>query len=206
MQRACATPVPEPRVMTTSSIAPATAADIGEARMRVTALLVATMWLEVLEASARTTHAAKPWLAALAGLAAQLAFTAGEAAAAGSAWRLIGRHVAWGVLAPRLLVASAAETLAVSVAAGRTHLPRAWALALAGPRAGEGAPSHGLAAAFAAVGLLALVRLLLSAWLQARAARARFRSAVTLVLALWLGSRLAVWWTFDLLQGRSFQP
>jgi hypothetical protein len=54
--------------------------------------------------------------------------------------------------------------------------------------------------------LLALVRLLLSAWLQARAARARFRSAVTLVLALWLGSRLAVWWTFDLLQGRSFQP
>ena len=30
--------------------------------------------------------------------------------------------------------------------------------------------------------------------------------AMALVLAMWLVSRLAVWWTFDLLQGRSFQP
>jgi len=194
--------------MTSSSIAPATAAaaDVGEARMRVTALLVATMWLEVLEATARAAHTAKPWLVACAGLVAQLAFTAGEAAVAAAGWQAIGRRVRWSALAPRLLVASAAETLAVSIAAGRAHLPRGWALALAGPRAAESAPPHGLAAAFAAVGLLAIVRLLLSAWLQARAARASFASAITLVLALWLGSRLAVWWTFDLLQGRSFQP
>ena len=192
--------------MTTSSIAPATAADVGEARMRVTALLVATMWLEVLESTARAGHTANPWLVACAGLAAQLAFTAGEAAAAAAAWRLIGHRARWSVLAPRLLVASAAETLAASIAAGRAHLPHGLALALAGPRAGAAAPPHGLAAAFAAVGLLALVRLLLSAWLQARAARASLASAIVLVLTLWLGSRLAVWWTFDLLQGRSFQP
>jgi len=208
MQRTCATLVPESRVMTTSSIAPAaTAADVREARMRVTALLVATMWLEVLEASARAGHTAAPWLVAAVGLAAQLAFTAGEAAAGAAAWGLIGHRVRWSVLAPRLLVASAVETLAVSVAAGRAHVPRGWALALAGPRAVEPAtPPHGLAAAFAAVGLLTLVRMLLSAWLQARAARAQFGCAIALVFALWLGSRLAVWWTFDLLQGRSFQP
>ena len=192
--------------MTTSSIAPATAADVGEARIRVTALLVATMWLEVLESGARTGHMTAPWLVASAGLAAQLAFTAGEAAAAAAAWRLMGHRVRWSALAPRLLVASSAETLAASIASGRAHLPRGVALALAGPRAAESAPSHGLAAAFAAVGLLTLVRLLLSAWLQARAARASFASAIALVLTLWLGSRLAVWWTFDLLQGRSFEP
>jgi len=78
---------------------------------------------------------------------------------------------------------------------------------LAGPRAlrAPGA-EHGLAAAFAAVGLLALARVVLSAWLQARAARASFTTALRLVLALWIVSRLAVWWMIDLLQGRSFQP
>jgi hypothetical protein len=144
---------------------------------------------------------------AFVGLAGQLAFTAGEAATASACWSLLGRRVPWHVLAPRLLVASSAETLAVSIAAGRAHLPGGWALALAGPRAAEPAgPPHGVAAAFAAVGALAIVRMLMSAWLQSRAARAGFAVAVALVLAMWLVSRLAVWWAFDLLKGRSFQP
>ena len=195
--------------MTTSSITPASGhtADLDSARTRVTALLVATMWLEVLYGSAAAAHSSSPWIVALVGLASQLAFTAAEAAAAVACWRALGRRVRWSAIAPRLLVASSAETLAVSIAAGRAHLPRGWALALAGPRAAEPAgPPHGIAAAFAAVGALALVRLLLSAWLQARAARASFVVAMALVLAMWLVSRLAVWWTFDLLQGRSFQP
>jgi hypothetical protein len=195
--------------MTASPIASvsAGAADLDDARMRVTALLVATMWLEVLYGSATAAHARGPWLVALVGLAAQLAFTAGEAAAAAACWRALGRRVPWRVLAPRLLAASSAETLAVSIASGRAHLPRGWALALAGPRAAEASgPPHGIMAAFAAVGALALVRLLLSAWLQSRAARASFGAAFGLVLAMWLASRFAVWWMFDLLQGRSFQP
>ena len=195
--------------MTTSAIAPATprAADPGEARVRVTALLVAAMWLDVLCDGAGTAHPLAPWLVSLVGLATQLAFTAVEAAAAMSAWRLIGRRPSWIVLAPRLLVASAPETLAVSIAAGRAHLPQVWVPVLVGPRAGAvAAPSHGLAAAFAATGALAFVRMLLSAGLQARTARAPFATALGLVLALWLVSRLGVWWSFDLLQGRSFQP
>ena len=191
--------------MTSPSFAPASVR--AAARVRVTALLVATMWLEVLHGAAAAAHASSPWLVALVGLGSQLVFTAGEAAAAVACWGALGRRVPWRALAPRLLVASSAETLAVSIAAGRAHLPRAWAFALAGPRAAEPAgPSHGLAAAFAAVGTLALVRMLLSAWLQSRAARASFAVAMALVLTMWLVSRLAVWWTFDLLQGRSFQP
>jgi hypothetical protein len=191
--------------MTTSSLAPATppACVPGEARLRVTALLVATMWLDVLHDVAGSNA---PWLVALCGLAAQLAFTAAEAAAAGMAWRLLGRSVGWLALGSRVLVASAAETLAVSIAAGRARLPEAWAVALAGGRALGTTPAHGVAAAFAATGALTLLRIALSAGLQARAARASFTTAFGVVLALWLVSRLAVWWTFDLLQGRSFQP
>jgi hypothetical protein len=195
--------------MTTSSIAPVAPvpAKLGEARACVTALLVAVMWLDVLHDSTAvaTPHAA--WWLALAGLAAQLAFTAFEALAAAAAWRLAGYRARWSALAPRILAASAAETLAVSIAAGRARLAISWASLLAGPRAlrAPGA-EHGLAAAFAAVGLLALARVVLSAWLQARAARASFTTALRLVLALWIVSRLAVWWMIDLLQGRSFQP
>ena len=194
--------------MTSSSIAPASArsADLGEARLRVTALIVATMWFEVLYGGAEMARMHAPWIVALAGLASQLAFTAAEAAVAGVGWRLLGKPARWSALAPRLLVASSAETLAVDIASGRAHLPRDWVLALAGPRGVEGAgPLHGLGAAFAATGLLAVVRMLFSAGLQARAARASFTTALVLVLAMWLVSRLAVWWTFDLLQGRSFQ-
>jgi hypothetical protein len=194
--------------VTSSTIAPASAptADLGEARLRVTALIVATMWFDVLYGAAQIGRAHAPWIVALAGLVAQLAFTAAEAAVAVAGWRALGRRVRWSALGTRLLVASSAETLAVSIASGSSHVPRDWALALAGPRAvaGPGLP-HGLAAAFAATGVLAIARMLCSAALQARAARASFAAALGLVLSMWLVSRLAVWWTFDLLAGRSFQ-
>jgi hypothetical protein len=195
--------------MTASSIAPASVrtGEPGDARIRVTSILVATMWFDVLYDAARSGRAHVPWAVALAGLVSQLAFTAAEAGVAVAGWRALGRRVRWSALAPRLLVASAAETLAVSIASGRALVPGGWALALAGPRAVQGvAPSSGLAAAFAATGVLAIVRMLFSAVLQARAARASLATAGALVVAMWLVSRLATWWTFDLLRGRSFQP
>jgi len=147
--------------MTSSSIAPTSAqpVDLGEARVRVTALLVATMWFDVLYGAAQEGRAHTPWIVALAGLCAQLAFTAAEAAVAVVGWRAMGRNVGFVALATRLLVASAAETLAVGIASGRAYLPRAWALLLAGPRAVEPTgPLHGLATAFAAHGASILLR------------------------------------------------
>ena len=147
--------------MSSSAIAsaPARGVDLGEVRMRVTALLVATMWLDVLHGATSVASPRAAWLLALAGLAAQLAFTAFEALAAAAAWRLVGKVARWSALAPRLLVASSFETLAMSVASGRAHVAPGWALVLAGPRAARASGAeHGLATAFAAVGLLTLWR------------------------------------------------
>jgi len=178
-----------------------------ELRVWVTALIVSTMWFQVLSESTRGRLAGPAWLAPLAGLAAQLGFTALEAAIAMALWRALGAGVSWSTLVPRLQIASAAETLAVDIAAGHAMLPRGIAIAIAGPRAaGAAGLTHGLAAAFAAAGALALARMLVSASLQSRAAGASFARAFGLVLFMWLASRLIVWWGIDLLQGRSFQP
>src|SRR5262245_44128053 len=106
--------------MTSSSFAPASnhAGDSSDLHVRVTALLVATMWFEVLYGSAEAGRPLAPWLVALAGLAGELAFTVFEAAAAAAAWRLLGACPRWSALAPRLLVASSTETLAASIASG----------------------------------------------------------------------------------------
>jgi hypothetical protein len=178
-------------------------------RAHIVALLVATTWFDVLYASARhsTSLSLPPWLAAFAGLATQLAFTACEAAAAVQAWRLAGAEVPWRALVPRLVTVSSAEAFATAVAAGHTAVPRAAAVWLAGTRAAaDGAvPGSGLAFAFAAFGALTVARLLLSAHAQAGVARVSFPRALGVVLALYLATRLAMWWSFDLLQGRSFQ-
>src|SRR5262249_3274435 len=143
---------------------------------------------------------------ALLGLASQLAFTAGEAWVAAAVWRLQGARVRWSVLAPRLLVASSADTLAMAIASGHAPLPAPIAQALAGPRATGAVPATGLEFAFAGAGALAVVRLLMSALMQSRAARAGFARGLATVLMLWLTTRLLMWWGFELLQGRTFQP
>ena len=189
-----------------------------EARACVTALLVAAMWFDVLYDAAR--HASNlslpPWLAALAGLAMQVAFTACEAAVAAQAWGVAGEQVRWRALAPRLLAVSSAEALAVAIAAGHTMVPPGLAVWLSGARASAAAsavaaapvaapPVSGLAFAFAAFGLLTVARLLLSAHAQAGVARASFARALLVVITLFLATRLVMWWSFDLMQGRSFR-
>src|SRR5262249_27393979 len=164
------------------------------------------MWVEVLGRGLPVGSALPAWFAPVIGLATQLLFTAGEALVAVAAWRAQGATVAWRVIAPRLIVAAAAETLAVSIASGRAELPAPIAVALAGPRAAGAAPASGLAFAFASAGALAMVRVLTSAHLQARAAHVPFARGLATVLVLWLIPRLVLWWGFDLMQGRSFQP
>lgn len=179
-----------------------------ELRAWLVAILAASLWFEVLLDAAR--HASglplAPWLAAAAGLATQLAFTAAEAGVATLAWRVAGERVRWRALAPRLLAVSSAEAFAVAVAAGHTAIPSVLAPWLAGPRAAGGPPpASGLVFAFAAFGALTAARMLLSAHAQAGVARVSFARGLVLVLALYLATRLVMWWSFDLMQGRSFQ-
>lgn len=175
-------------------------------RLWVFALVTCLMWLEELRYTVPAESPVPAWLATLLGVASQLAFTSGEAWVAVAAWRIQGTRVRWAALAPRVLVASAPETLALSIASGHASLPAPIAEALAGPRASGAAPQSGMAFAFAGAGALALVRLLLSAHLQSRAAGAGFARGLATVAALWLATRLLMWWAFELLQGRSFQP
>lgn len=170
------------------------------------AVLTATVWFEVLWRSAAASSSLPPALAALAGLASQLAFTALEASLGVAVWGALGTRVPWSGLAPRLLTVSATEAAAVAIVSGRPALPVPWAVLLAGARADPSAATPGvLAQTVAAFGVLTLVRLVLAVHAHATAARTSGRRAAFVVLGFYLASRCAMWWTLDLMRGQSFE-
>jgi hypothetical protein len=176
-----------------------------DARAWGTALLVVPLWIAALVRAARAWPAPPLSGAAMvaAALAAQALATLGEALALRTAWGALGRRAAVRALAPRLFAASAAEAFAVAVAAGTGALPVGLAVVLAGARAASDAPTGAWGRAWAALGVLTLVRLALSAAAQAEVARVRWRDALVVALVAWLATRLAMWWTLVLLQGRT---
>lgn len=194
--------------------------DTDSLRSWLSAMLVAGIWFEVLWRAAERAPvgAIAPPLAAVVGLATQLTFTAIETSLAVAAWALLGRRVRWRGLAPALLTASVTEAAAVWVASGASGFPESVRVLLAGTRGGalEQGSGSALARAFASLGLLTLVRLLLATCAHAHelrasprpgiSARRRWQDAALMVLAFYGASRLALWWGLDLLQGRSFEP
>lgn len=173
----------------------------------LTAALVAAVWFEVLWQAARHAPALSlpPALAAAAGLTTQLVFTALEASLGVAAWAALGVRARWSVLLPLLLAVSSVEAAAVALASGRPALPAPWAVLLAGPRAApDPAELSAGAQAFAAFGALTVLRLLLAAHAHTRAAAVTWRRAALLVLAFYLATRCAMWWSLDLMQGRSY--
>jgi hypothetical protein len=172
------------------------------------AALTAAFWYEVLWLGAVGSDALTipPAVAAAAGLASQLAFTALEASLGVAAWSVLGARVRWSALAPRLLAVSAAEAAAVAIAAGRPALAAPWGMLLAGTRADPHAmPQAALAQTFATFGLLTLVRFALAIHTHASTARVDPRRAAMVVLGFYLASRCAMWWTLDLMRGHSFE-
>ena len=80
----------------------------------------------------------------------------------------------------------------------------AWAVWIAGPRvrpALAAALGPGLLASFGSLGLATLARLIGTAHVQRAHARVSWRSALALTAAVWLCSRLALWWILDLARG-----
>jgi hypothetical protein len=141
-----------------------------------------------------------PRLAASFGVFTQLAFSALEAFLYARAWRAAGRTLPWARTAATLFVISALEAFAVFLLQRPDAARFAW---LVGPRAAwpGGIAASALARAFGGAGALAFARIALTARAQAGAAGARFAAALALVLAGWLGSRLVLWWTLDLVRG-----
>jgi hypothetical protein len=190
-----------------SEVAIPHASRVSEAHLRVTALLVMLFWAQVLWRAAERQGGPLPVAAMVAaGLGAQLAFSALEGACAAATWRALGARVGVAPLVARVLVASAAEGFAVAILVGDVGLPDALATVLCGPRAWpDWRPDSGFARAFAATGVLTLVRVALSAHAQARLAGASFARGLAVVGSLHLAARLVLWWASDLLLGRSFQ-
>jgi hypothetical protein len=172
------------------------------------ATLTAIFWFEVLWRSAEV--AGRDWPApaviALVGLASQLGFTVLEASLAVAVWASFGHPARWSVLMPLLLTASAAEAAAVAVSTGQPALAEPWPALLAGARAaGHGGDPGAFLQAFAAFGLLTVVRLVLATHAHATAAGTTWRRAALVVLGFYLASRCALWWTLDLMRGHSFE-
>lgn len=173
------------------------------------ALFVAVLWWQSLWAGAAHMPAlGLPMFAATAlGMAFVLLAAAAEAAIACGLWRVLGHEPDWGGVTLRVFGASVPEAFAAGVLAGTPQLPEPWPVWLCGVRAGVGwLPGSGVAFAFAAFGLLTVLRLVLSAHAQARLARTRFAHGMLVVLALYLVSRLIMLWSFDLMHGRSLEP
>ena len=178
-----------------------------EAHVWVTALCVSILWLQVLWVGAPrlASGTLTPAWATVLGLATQWVCVLLEAAGARILWLAAGASPSWGALTARIFVASAAEAFAAGVLVGAPELPAPVAIALCGVRADPGFLALGGAdSAFAAFGGLTVLRLVVSAHAQARLARASFGRGMLVVVGLYLATRLALWWAFDLLQGRSF--
>lgn len=171
-------------------------------------LAVALMWHDTLVAQLTlfpdlAPQRVTPRLAAACGVFTQLAFSALEAFLYARAWRATGRTLPWMRTAAALFVISSFEAFALSFLQRPNASSFAW---LVGARAiwPGGIAVTGLDRAFGAFGVIALIRLALTAHVQARGSGAGHVHASAMVLAGWLGSRLALWWTADLLRGRSF--
>lgn len=87
---------------------------------------------------------------------------------------------------------------------GASEFGRLFCALLAGPVALEPSlPGSGGIAAFGSLGLLTLLRVGMTAWAQARGTGRSLGGPLALTLAAWLVTRLAGWWSFDLLKGLS---
>jgi hypothetical protein len=142
--------------------------------------------------------------AMLTGFAWLLGRTAGwlaEAAAHALAWRALGWRLPLGPFLAWLPGLSVLDLLAHALAHGS---PGTGALAwLVGLHPEAAAAPSGFAAAFGGLGLLAVARIVLTADIQRRVLGVGWALPGVITGSLWLGSRLTVWWTADLMRGRS---
>jgi hypothetical protein len=101
---------------------------------------------------------------------------------------------------------STVDLLAFSLRRAAEHgvpLVRVLALVLTGPTALDAHAATGWAAAFGAVGVLALLRVAMTAWAAALGTGRPITRTLPVVAAAWLLTRLVALFSFDLLKGMS---
>lgn len=133
-----------------------------------------------------------------------------EAAWYAAAWRGLGRRLPFGWFVSWLVTLTLLDLFGDSLRALATRQPglAPWFAAVAGigllPAATQW--SAGARVVFSPLGLLTVARIALAALLQARATGGSRATALALTVGTWLGGRIALWWTADLLRGMSPMP
>jgi hypothetical protein len=170
-----------------------------------------TWWREILaqcDAAATSVTLGTPASLAWLGLGARALATLSEAGIYVLWWKGRGARLAYWRLAAWIAMLSAADLFGFALgraAEGAPTLVRISCTVLAGPLAWGGTPTveSGTMAAFGNCGVLTLVRVTMTAWAQARGVGRPLRGPLMLTVAAWLVTRLATWWSFDLVRGMS---
>jgi hypothetical protein len=146
--------------------------------------------------------------AAFAALASRVAWQVIETGFYVTFWKLRAVRLSFGGMFTAVLSLSMLDALAsaLSRAAG-SEGSHPWLAPLVGVRALAPAPGggSGLGLAFGSLGLLALARVIGTAWAQRREG-APWPGALAVTLGAWSAGRLALWWSTDLLRGMSPLP
>ncbi len=139
---------------------------------------------------------------------ARLASSAVEALVYVLWWRTRGARLPYGRFLVALIALSLVDRCSqglVALAAGAPALAP-WLAPLAGPQlVADRLPglTPALRAAFGGLGLLTLARIAVTAWLQSVGTGRRLRGPLAVTALAWLATRVALWWSVDLLRGMS---
>jgi hypothetical protein len=139
---------------------------------------------------------------------ARLAASAVEALAYTLWWRTRGARLSYLRFLVALVALSLVDRFAQSLVAlaGRAPALAPWLAPLAGLgllRDRLPGVEPVLWAAFGGLGLLTLVRIAITAWLQSIGTGRRLRGPLLVTTLAWLGTRVVLWWTMDLFRGMS---
>ena len=139
---------------------------------------------------------------------ARLAASAVEALAYALWWRTRGARLPYARFLVALVALSLLDRFAQSLATFAARVPAVtpWLAPVAGLQLLKDrlpGAEPGLWAAFGSLGLLTLARLAITAWLQSAGTGRRLRGPLLVTTLAWLATRVALWWTMDLLRGMS---
>jgi hypothetical protein len=150
--------------------------------------------------------ATSPEVMASVALLARLLAALSEGGAYALWWRSRGARLPYWRFLCWIVGLSAADLLGFALrraAADASAIPRTVCVVLAGPAALDSGVASGAATAFGGLGVLTLLRIGMTGWAQARGAERPLAGPLILTSCAWLLTRLAGWWSFDLLRGLS---
>jgi hypothetical protein len=170
------------------------------------------MWADAIGRQLRSQEGAaqlgdRAWIVVLLGLAGRIAAGLIEAGFYRIWWRSVrGVSIPFWALFNWIAALSALDLLAEGLVRQAHHAPAlaAWIVPLTGVAALDPSPlAGGLGTAFSGLGLLVLARVVSTAAVQRALLRTSWMHPLAITFGAWGATRLLVWWSVDLMVGRS---